>query len=246
MSRRVLVLGATSAIAHAVCRRWAVGGDSFVLVARDAAKLSIVADDLRVLGAGELKTIAADLDRVEGHPLLIEHAAEFLGEIDFVLLAWGVLGDAVACRDDPRAVTSLLHTDLVAPASILTLIARRLERLGRGTIVVIGSVAGDRGRQSHYTYGSAKGGLALLLQGLRNRLHAAGVRVVTIKPGFVDTPMTAELPKNALFASPARIAAGIDRALRRGRDIAYVPWFWRPIMLVIRLLPEPLFKRLSL
>ena len=125
-------------------------------------------------------------------------------------------------------------------------LANRFEQSRGGCIAVISSVAGDRGRQSNYVYGSAKGGLDRFLQGLRNRLYRAGVAVVTIKPGFVDTPMTAALPKNALYASPRQVARGVYRAIEARRSVVYLPWFWRPIMLLIKLLPESVFKRLRL
>jgi short-subunit dehydrogenase len=121
-----------------------------------------------------------------------------------------------------------------------------LEPRGTGTLAAISSVAGDRGRQSNYVYGTAKGAVSLFLQGLRNRLSKSGVRVLTIKPGFVDTPMTADFPKGALRAKPEQIARGIERAVEKGRDIIYLPSFWRLIMLVIRAIPEGIFKRLSL
>lgn len=130
--------------------------------------------------------------------------------------------------------------------SLLTLLANRLEAQKSGTIAVISSVAGDRGRSSNYVYGTAKGAVSLFLQGLRGRLHPSGVRVLTIKPGFVDTPMTADVKKNALFASPEGIAKGIVSAIDRGREVVYLPSFWRGIMLMIRAVPEPLFKRLKL
>jgi decaprenylphospho-beta-D-erythro-pentofuranosid-2-ulose 2-reductase len=130
--------------------------------------------------------------------------------------------------------------------SVLTHLANRFERQGFGTIAVISSVAGDRGRQSNYVYGAAKGAVSIFMQGLRNRLHPRGVQVLTIKPGFVDTPMTAAFPKGILWARPQQVARGICEAIEKKRDVVYLPWFWSPIMGVIRGLPEALFKRLRL
>jgi decaprenylphospho-beta-D-erythro-pentofuranosid-2-ulose 2-reductase len=130
--------------------------------------------------------------------------------------------------------------------AMLTLLANRFEAQGHGCIAVISSVAGDRGRQSNYLYGATKGGLNVFLQGLRNRLFRSGVTVVTLKPGFVDTPMTARTPKNALFASPATAGRAIHRAIETGRDVAYIPAFWRLILLVVKSIPESIFKRLRL
>ena len=139
-----------------------------------------------------------------------------------------------------------LRTNFLSVVSLLTPIANQLEKQHYGCIAVISSVAGDRGRQSNYVYGAAKGALTIFLQGLRNRLQAANVCVLTIKPGFVDTPMTADLKKGALWAKPESVAKGIYRAIKRRKNSVYLPWFWWPIMMVIRHIPEPIFKRLKL
>src|SRR5262249_27758698 len=141
---------------------------------------------------------------------------------------------------------SALEVNFTTTAALLTLVGDALEGQRHGCLAVITSVAGDRGRQSNYVYGAAKGGLHILLQGIRNRLYPAGVAVVEIKPGFVDTPMTAHLRKNALFASPGRVGRAVHRAILKRRDIVYVPWFWRPVMTAVKLMPERVFKRLKL
>ncbi|MDW8371253.1 MAG: SDR family NAD(P)-dependent oxidoreductase, partial [Geminicoccaceae bacterium] len=157
----------------------------------------------------------------------------------------GTLGDQAAIARDPEATRRTLLTNFVSPAVLLTALAARLEAAGKGCLAVITSVAGDRGRASNYVYGAAKGGLSTFLEGLRHRLAGKGVHVLDIRPGPVDTPMTAHLEKGGfLWASPERVAADIDRAIARRRSVLYTPWFWRWIMLVIRLLPEPLFHRL--
>jgi short-subunit dehydrogenase len=246
MARKVLVLGATSAIAQATSRRLAADGDAFFLVGRDAARLRAVAEDLLVRGASFADGLAADLDDFGRHEEVIERAAAALGGLDTVLLAHGVLGDPQACRDEFAAAERVIRTNFVGPVSLLTAVARRFEAAGSGTIVGISSVAGDRGRQSHYVYGASKGALSLFLQGLRNRLHPRGVQVLTVKPGFVDTPMTAHLKKGLLFASPETIARGIHRAIVRRKDVVYLPWYWRVIMGLITHVPERVFKRLRL
>jgi decaprenylphospho-beta-D-erythro-pentofuranosid-2-ulose 2-reductase len=139
-----------------------------------------------------------------------------------------------------------LEVNFTATVALLTLLANRLEAARHGCIAVITSVAGDRGRQSNYVYGAAKGGVDRFLEGLRNRLFRSGVAVITIKPGFVDTPMTAGLRKNALFASPRRVGRAIHRAIEARRSVVYVPWFWRPIMFLVTALPESIFRRLRL
>ncbi|HQR29461.1 MAG TPA: SDR family NAD(P)-dependent oxidoreductase, partial [Anaeromyxobacteraceae bacterium] len=230
-----IVFGATSAIAQAVVRRLAESHAALFLVGRDAARLEAVAADARVRGAGAVATAVADLDVTAGFPSLIDRAFEALGRVELVLLAHGVLATSDACEADPAVAAHVLESDFTAPALLAQAVALRLAAAqGSGTLAVIGSVAGDRGRQSIYAYGAAKGGLAIFLAGLRNRMHPRGVRVVTVKPGFVDTPMTAGLPKNALFASPDRVARDVLRAVRTGRDEIYTPGFWRLVMAVIR------------
>jgi decaprenylphospho-beta-D-erythro-pentofuranosid-2-ulose 2-reductase len=244
--RRLLICGATSAIASAAARCSAAAHDLLFLVGRDPEKLRAVADDLRVRGAAQVETFVMDLNDIARHQMLIDECARRLGGIDSVLIAHGTLPDQTACQSSFDAARAELETNFMSVASLLTLAGNHCERQGKGTIAVISSVAGDRGRQSNYVYGTAKGAVSIFLQGLRNRLHPHGVRVVTIKPGFVDTPMTANFPKNVLWADSSSVGRGVYRALSRGGDVVYLPWFWRPIMLLIRLVPERMFKRLRL
>lgn len=245
--KRILILGATSAIAIATARLWAARGDHLFLVARDAAKLGATANDLEVLGAAGVIYETADLADDAGHAALLEKAlGAFEGELDIALIAYGTLSDQAASEADAATTLRELNTNFLSVASLLTELANRLERQRHGTLAVISSVAGDRGRPSNYVYGSAKGGLSLFLEGLRGRLFRSGVKVLTIKPGFVDTPMTADIKKNPLFASPEQVATDIVRAIDRGRDTLYTPFFWAFIMAIIRLIPGALFKRLKL
>ena len=239
--RRVLVLGATSAIAQQVARLYADRGAELFLVARNEERLGAVADDLRVRGAS-VETAIADLDDPARHDELLARAAP----LELVFLAHGVLGVARDTGGTAEAAEAVLRTDLLGPVSLLTRAAQRLEAQGSGCIAALSSVAGDRGRGSNLVYGAAKAGLTAFLSGLRNRLSGAGVRVVTVKPGFVDTPMTDHLPKNPLYASPERVARDVVRAIDTGADVVYTPWWWRFVMLAVRLIPERLFKRLSL
>lgn len=238
---RVLVLGATSAIAQQVARAYAERGAALFLVARNAERLGAVADDLRVRGA-QVETAVADLDDPAGHEDLLARAAP----LEVVFLAYGILGGARETERSAEAADAVLRTNLLGPVALLTRAAQRLEAQRSGCIVALSSVAGDRGRGSNAVYGASKAGLAAFLSGLRNRLHPSGVRVVTVKPGLVDTPMTAHLPKSPLYSSPARVARDVVRAVGRGRDVVYTPWWWRLVMLAVRLLPERVFKRLSL
>jgi short-subunit dehydrogenase len=246
MPRKVLILGATSAIAQETSKLLAGDGDRLFLVARDAEHLEIVAGDLEIRSGLPVGRLVADLNDTERHAAIVDEAAHTLDGLDTVIVAHGVLGDQQRCQASFAAAEQVLRTNFLSAVSILTLVAERFEAQGSGTIVGISSVAGDRARQSNYVYGTSKGALSLFLQGLRNRLHGRGVRVVTLKPGFVATPMTAHLDQGALFASPESVARGIRRAIRRSGGVVYLPWFWRIIMLIIRLIPEPIFKRMKL
>jgi decaprenylphospho-beta-D-erythro-pentofuranosid-2-ulose 2-reductase len=244
--RRVLICGATSAIASEAARCFAASRDLLFLAARNPEKLSAIADDLRVRGATRVETAVVDFNDTTRHQGLIEDCAQRLGGIDAVLIAHGTLPDQPTCQTSFEAARAELETNFLSVASLLTIVGNYCERQRSGAIAVISSVAGDRGRQSNYVYGAAKGAVSIFLQGLRNRLHPNGVRVITIKPGFVDTPMTTGIAKNFLWVDAATVGRGVYRAMSRGPDIAYLPWFWRPIMLLIRLVPERLFKRLRL
>lgn len=244
--QRVLIFGAASAIARATARRYAAQQANLFLVARDAEKLAAIADDLRVRGASQVHHSVLDANDYPAHAAVLDTAFAALGGVDIVLIAHGTLGDQAASAADVNVTLRELNTNALSVIALLTPIANRMETQRSGTIAVIGSVAGDRGRQSNYVYGTAKAALATFLQGLRNRLHPAGVNVLTIKPGFVDTPMTAKFRKGALWATPDGVAAGIEKAIALRRQVVYLPFFWRWIMLIIRSIPERIFVRLKL
>jgi decaprenylphospho-beta-D-erythro-pentofuranosid-2-ulose 2-reductase len=242
---KVLVLGATSAIAIAVMRLYATRSASFYLIARNEEKLSTVASDLQVRGASQVRTCVMDLDDTVHHRPMLEEADRTLGGIDIALIAHGVLGDQKAAEADYSLVEQAFRTNLLSPVSLVTWLANCFGERKRGTIAVISSVAGDRGRAMNYVYGATKSGISAFLQGVRNRVDRLGVNVITIKPGFVATPMTAHLPGGILFATPERVARGIVNAIDRRRDVVYVPGYWRLIMWVVRSIPERIFKRLN-
>lgn len=246
MSKRILIVGATSAIAEAVARRYAAEGASLFLAARNTARAAAIADDLRVRGAAAVWVEGYDATAPEAAERLVTAAWDGLGGIDVVLIAHGSLPDQQACAASVALTRRELEVNALGAIDLLTLLANRMESAGAGTLAVIGSVAGDRGRQSNYVYGAAKGCLDIFLQGLAHRLAPKGVRVLIIKPGFVDTPMTAAFPKGPLWASPEAVARSIHRAIGRGRPVLYTPWFWRWIMLVIRLVPTAVFHRTRL
>ena len=243
----VMIVGATSAIARALAREYAAAGEDVVLAGRDAEELESLAADLRVRHGIRAEAVPFDALAFDTHEAVVERVfADSARAPEGVVVALGYLGDQARAQHDPIEARRILDTNFTACVSLLNAVANRLEARGSGFICVLSSVAGDRGRQSNYLYGAAKGGLSVYLQGLRNRLFHRGVRVVTVKPGFVDTRMTFGKPGLFLVAPPEKVARGIRRAIRRGRSTVYVPGFWGALMLVIRSIPEPLFKRLRL
>ena len=245
--RCVLVLGATSAIASAFCRRRAGSGARFVLVARQAERLAAIAADLTARGATGVDTMVSDLADMNGAEARFAAMLDKAGLPDEVLLAYGVLGEQAAAQDSADETRRIIDINFTSAALWLQLAARHLLGDRPRTLVVIGSVAGDRGRQSNYVYGAAKAGLDAFAEGLAHRLHGTNLKVVTVKPGFVDSPMTAHLDRSGpLWAKPEAIAAAIDRAAGTGQRIVYAPWFWRPIMTAVRFAPRSLFYKTKL
>ncbi len=242
---KVLVVGASSAIAHETARCFAADGAELFLVGRNADKLTDVQHDLEVRGASQVVTYTLDLNDLAQHEAMIDAAYEALGGLDAALIAHGTLPDQTAVQASVEQTIQEFQTNCLSAISLLTILANRFEQQRRGCIAAISSVAGDRGRSSNYVYGAAKSALTTFLSGLRGRLEKSGVSVVTIKPGFVDTPMTAHVKKNPLFAKPGAVGNRIYKAMLKGQDVVYVPWFWRYVMLIIRVLPEPIFKKLS-
>lgn len=243
---KIMIIGATSAIAQETARFFATEGAEFYLVGLTAEKLAAQREDLTVRGAKRAEIYEADLSDLSQHPQIVESAIQALGGLDAVLIAHGTLGDQKAAEANVDVVLKELNLNFLSYISFLTLLANHFERQRRGCIAVISSVAGDRGRGSNYVYGTAKGGITIFTQGLRNRLAKSGVAVVTVKPGFVDTPMTAHIKKNFLFADPASVGKSIYLGMKKGKNEIYTPWFWRYIMWIIIHVPEPIFKKLSL
>ncbi len=244
--KRIVIIGATSAIAVETAREFAKDGAALFLIARNQRALDDLASDLNVRGASANHTACFDALDIASHERVLEQAFQALGEIDAALIAHGELPDQEHCQRSVSRTQDSLTTNLVSPIAFCTWLANYFEKRNVGNITVITSVAGDRGRQSNYLYGTAKGGLAIFLQGLRNRLTPAGVTVTTIKPGFVDTPMTRHLPKGPLFASAETVGKRIHKAMLRGEAVVYTPFFWRFIMLIIQHIPECVFRRMKL
>jgi len=244
--KRILITGATSAIAQAAARHFAADGASFLLVGRDADKLTAVADDLRARGAKEVKSEAFDLLDLARCSRLIADTVEQLGGLDALLVAQGTLPDQAACESNPIQALREFSLNAMGPMTLLLRAAEHFETQRSGCLAAITSIAGVRGRKSNYIYGSAKAAVSTFLEGLRDRMSPAGVAVVDIRPGFVDTPMTLHLPKNVLYATPASVGARIHRAMLAGEAVVYTPWFWRWVALAIRLIPRSIFAKLPI
>jgi short-subunit dehydrogenase len=245
--KKIVILGATSGIALEVQRQLARRACELLLIARSPQRLAELQSDLVTRGAKQVFTYSADLSSIQQHAAIFEFARHNLPGFDTVLLAYGSMHDQKDSETSIDVLLEELHVNFVSATAILTLFAADLERRRTGCLAAITSVAGDRGRRSNYVYGSAKGALALFLQGLRSRLYPAGVRVITIKPGPVQTPMTDHLPNATRFADPEQVARDIVRALeRRSPDVLYTPKVWRYVMTAVQQIPESIFKRLSL
>lgn len=240
---RILIIGATSAIAEATARRYATRGARLFLVARDGSRLDRIADDLRLRG-GIVHCHVMDATDVAAHGVALDDAWNAMGGVDVALIAHGTLPDQARCADSVATSLNEFATNGSSVIALCIVLAQRLQ--APATLAVISSVAGDRGRASNYLYGSAKAAVSAFTSGLRQALHPSGVNVLTIKPGFIDTPMTAGFQKGPLWATPDRVAAGIVSAIERRASIAYLPSFWWAIMRVITHIPEFLFRRIRL
>ena len=243
---KILIIGATSAIAQQVARCFANRGCDIFLAARHLEKLAVVESDVLVRGANKCAIGKFDALNFNQHSGLINDAISFLGHIDVVLLAHGILPDQKKCETSIEETLTSFNINSQSFFSLLTELAKHMEKQGHGTIAVISSVASDRGRQSNYVYGAAKSAISTFSDGLRNRLYRSNVHVLTILPGFVDTPMTQKFDKGPLWASPEKVAHDIIRGIEKKKNVIYTPWFWYFIMFIIRSIPEPIFKRMGL
>lgn len=245
----ILIYGATSRIAHECARLWAREGHRILLLGRDPERLSGVAADLRVLaGSAEaITTGVLDIADEEGARRRIAEADAAVGGFDIALVAHGWMPEQAGAQRNPAQLRQTVEVNALSVAQLCEAVAVLFESRRKGTLAVIGSVAGDRGRQSNYVYGASKGFVERYCEGLRNRLYPAGVRVVLVKPGPTNTPMTRNMagPPGRL-ADPAAVAADIIRGIARGRSVVYTPGIWRWIMTVIRWIPEAVFVRLKL
>ena len=240
----VLILGANAGIGRALAVEFATHQRDLILAGRDLEELHALAADLHL--RYNVNARAQEVDVLNFEAMESALGGCLSDSLEGVVLCTGYLGDPEKARGDLQEARRILDTNFTGSALALQYLANHLEHQGKGFICALSSVAGDRGRQSNYLYGSAKGGLTTYLQGLRNRLHHSGVKVITVKPGFVDTRMVFGKGKLPLVASPEVVAGSIYQAVKHGRDVVYVPWFWRIIMLLVCSIPEGLFKRLRL
>ena len=243
--KKILIIGAAPAIAQETAKCFAKDDAHLFLVDLSLGRLQAVRDDILAREKINIELDVLDVNDFEKHNFIFQKAVEILGGLDAILIAHGTLPDQIKTQENPELIRKEFNTNGLSVISLAS-IGAYFEPLGKGCIAVISSVAGNRGRQSNYIYGSAKGAVSIFLQGLRNRLAPKGVNVLTIKPGMVDTPMTAHLPKSPLFAKPAVVGKGIYNAMKEGKDVVYLPGYWRLIMFIIKLIPESIFKKMKL
>jgi len=244
MSKTWIILGATSSMARALARELAGRGENIFLAGRDMEDLERIAADCRIRGTGEARAVMFDARKPETFTPLIEMLSDQEGEVNAAVFV-GSMPEQDEIDADPALIDGTIIDSFSGPARFLTMLAPLMEARGGGTVVGVGSVAGDRGRIGNYVYGAAKAGFHTYLSGLRNRLTRSGGHVVTVKPGFVDTAMTWGIEGMFLVAPPEKVAGDILRAVEKRKNVIYTPFFWRYIMLIIRSIPEPIFKKLS-
>jgi short-subunit dehydrogenase len=239
----VVIFGGRSEIGVEVAIRLAPAA-TVVLAARGADRLDEQVSAVRAAGAREVRTMEFDADDLSAHGSLVENLLAEFGRIDTAVLAFGILGEQSRAEVDPAHAVAIVHTDYVAQISLLTVLASAMRAAGRGTLVVFSSVAGVRVRRANYVYGSAKAGLDGFASGLADALHGSGVRLLIVRPGFVVGRMTAGMDPAPLSSTPAQVAEATARALARGRRTVWVPWALRPLFFGMRMLPQPLWRRL--
>lgn len=244
--KKILIVGATSRMAFELARLYAIEGAHLVLSSRDHEEMERISADLRVGNPGEVWTAEFDITQLEHHKQFLTQVCEQLEGLDGVIIFAGTMDSIDEAKTQPEALDYLMRVNAVGPMALAGVAAEFMEKQKSGFIVGVSSVAGDRGRQSNYPYGAAKGAFSLYLQGLRNRLCPSGVSVITVKPGFVDTRMTWGINRLPFCASPKLVAQGIYHAIQHRSDIVYIKPIWKHIMWVIKHIPEALFKRMKL
>lgn len=245
MTESWIILGATSSMARAFARAVSQKGDAVFLAGRDMADLKVIAQDCALRGAAQAEAISFDARKPDGFSKIISRLELQDGQINAAVFV-GSMPEQDDVDADPSLIDGTITDNFAGPARFLQLLAPVMEERGGGTVVGVGSVAGDRGRVGNYVYGAAKAGFHTYLSGLRNRLTRSGGHVVTVKPGFVDTAMTWGIEGMFLVAPPEKVAQDILGAVAKKKNTIYTPFFWRYIMLIIRSIPEPIFKKMSI
>jgi len=245
--KRILIVGATSAIAMSCAEKWAQKGAELFLVARNKDKLEMVKSDLEIRGAKKVTLHTMDITDYEAQERMLDDCAKVMQQIDVALIATGTLPEQSGCEKDVSIMLKEVEVNGTSVMALLTLLANHFELQRCGSLAVISSVAGDRGRPSNYVYGSAKAALSTFCEGLRARLYKVGASVTDIRPGFVDTPMTKGLDLPTLLVStPDKIARLILKGIESKTSVLYVPSYWRLIMLIIKSIPQFIFKKINL
>jgi len=244
--KNIIIIGATSAISQAVTKQLLSEDVCFHLVARDKNKLDIVANDLKARGCGDAICYQLDFNDFVAHKNLVEAISKSVDNIDTLFICFGIMHTQKECETNVRQAIEQVNSNYTSTVSLLVLFSQVMSNQVSGTIAVVSSVAGDRGRKSNYIYGSAKAGLTTFLEGLRYKLYAQGINVLTIKPGFVDSPMTAGIEKGALWATTEQVATHIIKGIVKRKSIIYVPPFWFYIMLIIKMIPAFIFRKLNI
>lgn len=243
--RTVLILGATSGIAKAMAHQLASEKTNLILAGRDLEELELLAGDIEIRYQVRVSIQHFDALAYDQHQAFFKACADH-ALLSGIVLAYGYMAGQQEAQENFEEAKRMMEINYLSAVSILEIAADYLEKRKNGFICVISSVAGDRGRQSNYIYGSTKGALSVYLQGLRNRLFPSGVKVITVKPGFVDTKMTFGQQGMFLVAKPEQVAKRMSWAIQKGKESIYTPSFWSLIMLIIRMVPERIFKRLKL
>lgn len=244
MSETWIILGATSSMARAFSRAVSETGATVLLAGRDMDDLKNAALDCKSRGAKASEAVAFDARKPEGFEAIVSRATQEDGMINVACFV-GSMPEQAEIDADPSLIDGTIIDSFTGPARFLQLVATEMEARGGGTVIGVGSVAGDRGRIGNYVYGAAKAGFHTYLSGLRNRLNRAGAHVITVKPGFVDTSMTWGIEGMFLVSSPEAVAEALLKAVKKKKNTLYTPFFWRYIMMIIRSIPEPIFKKLS-
>ena len=243
---KILIFGATSAIAKSAARIYAERNAQLFLIGRDEERLKKMKIDLELRGADSVEILTLDILTYNEHENAITLAVEFLGNVDLTLICHGSLPDQTACETDFKRIEKEIKINALSTISICTEVSKQLKKQKTGTLAVITSVAGERGRQPNFIYGAAKSMVSTYLQGLRGKLLPFGIHVVDIKPGLVDSPMTAGLKKGALWSTPKSVATKIVKGIDRKEHTIYAPSYWRLIMFTVRSIPEFIFKKIKI